>query len=299
MLVHRVVEGVTVFLVWPGTAVKVSVNDDCADLRNLFHVRIPGAFRVNVCGGQREIMACRRVYLTPLGVPCKGTTILFRRNRRKLRRVVRPFQLGGDVREVDHAMDIPRKRDAMVYPTLCPIRLLIKAMVNTIRVAMGNEDGRQVVWDYVRLSFLVTIVTFCFCPKRLFIPVVLRDDRMFIRVVVECFYYRVAYHPFRACAKSNDASGGLFSFLDLGIRSYGSEYPCPLTFFLCNDYVRLRHDGQFKRAYARMRTLITYPAIEMAMALRHCQVSNFCIEVVNGVPVRNFPRVRRGNDVNF
>lgn len=72
-----VVECVSWFFVRAGTTVVVRIDDDRADLRYLLYVGVAGAFRVDVSGGECDIMTGRRVHFASPGVPCQRASILF------------------------------------------------------------------------------------------------------------------------------------------------------------------------------------------------------------------------------
>lgn len=48
-----------------------------------------------------------------------------------------------------------------------------------------------------------------------------------------------------------------------------------------------------------MGVLIAYPSIKGAVALCHSEIRCFGLNVVNGIPIRHFFRVRRSDNSNF
>lgn len=71
MTIYGVVKSVTRFFVRPGAPVIVGINDDCANLRYFFKIRVYCSFRVDVGSGKRNVVASRRVYFASVRVPCQ------------------------------------------------------------------------------------------------------------------------------------------------------------------------------------------------------------------------------------
>lgn len=140
--VHRIVECVSWFFMRPSTPMVIRINDYCTNDRYPFHVGISSSFRVDIYGRQGDIMASRRIHFTTMRIPCQRASILFMRDSRKFRRVISALQFNMNGGQIDNAMHIPWKRDTMVCPAINLICFLIKAMVDSVRVAVGYQNSR-------------------------------------------------------------------------------------------------------------------------------------------------------------
>lgn len=187
----------------------------------------------------------------------------------------------------------------MICPSIYIVGLFIQAMVQAISVTVGNEDGRNIVRYNMRICPVILVITFSYSFERLPIPIIPYDLAVFVRVVLQGFNYRVLDYSFRTSAKGNYISGCLLSFLYIRVRSNCNDHARSFSIFRSNDYVRLGNYGEFERTYARVSILITYPSIKRTMSLGNCQISGFSIQVVNGIPVRDFFRIRRSDNFNF
>lgn len=155
----------------------------------------------------------------------------------------------------------------MVRPAVHLVGFLVKAVVDPIRVAVGDQNGRYVVRYYVGVGLVILIVAYCLCFSRLAIPVVFDFDRVFVRVVIEYFDHRIFDDAFRTCSQGDDARGGLLSFFHVGVGTNSVDHACAFAFRDGNDDVRLCQNGQFKRADTRVRVLISYPSFKGAVSL--------------------------------
>lgn len=154
-------------------------------------------------------------------------------------RIIDTFQFNVDGGEVYYTRDIPWKGNAMVCPSINLIDFFVQTMVDPICVAMGDEDGRQVVGYYVRICFVVNIVACCLGFEGLPIPIVTNGVTMFIGIIVKRFYRRIFDYPFHACAKGYYTSSSLFVFLYIGIGADCDNYSGVVSVFCGDDDICL------------------------------------------------------------
>lgn len=151
----------------------------------------------------------------------------------------------------------------------------------------------------MRIRFVVFIIAFCFGLSRLTIPIDFNYDRVFIRIIFKSFDLRILNDSFRTSTKGNYTSGCLLTFLDIRIRTYSDDYTSAFILFSSDRYVRFCFLRELKRTNARMSILVSYPTIERAMALSDSKICRLGIEIINGIPVRHFLRIRRSDKLDF
>ncbi len=219
----RVFQRVAMFI--PRVRQEVRVQDNRALPCHLMYflcVCSKRAFRGNVRRRQGNVISGRAVVILAPWLPSKRVSMMVVLTGRTIRGVHKAAKFRSNVWKVDHAVDIPRKRDAMILLSIQVACHVVHHRVVTVRVQRSVELGRHVVRDHVR-GFLFLLIHFCLCLAGFTVP-----DLVHLCFCLFGTFSRGFYLPIRAnvlCQGQEGNRSALRHFLIPRVRGDSRVYP--------------------------------------------------------------------------